>query len=162
MSHPMSEAPRKIDMHMHMVGNGSSGSGSWLRLRGWHRWLAGFMVRQLGLSADILEGDLDRLYAERVRELIATSSFDAAVLLAHSGGEHTIPVVNAKLADPRRLRFPLECGVTVIAAHCGTSSGAFDHDYFADWAGMLREFPNLYGDNSALVSLNRCAHLREC
>ena len=27
---------------------------------------------------------------------------------------------------------------------------------------MLREFPNLYGDISALVSLNRCGHLRDC
>ncbi len=83
-------------------------------------------------------------------------------LLAHTGGEHTVPVVNAALADPKRLRLPLECGVTVIAAHCGTSSGAFDHDYFDDWVGMLREFPNLYGDISAMVSLNRCAHLRDC
>ena len=27
---------------------------------------------------------------------------------------------------------------------------------------MLAEFPNLYGDISAMVSLNRCAHLRDC
>jgi hypothetical protein len=27
---------------------------------------------------------------------------------------------------------------------------------------MLSEFPNLFGDVSALVSLNRCAHLRDC
>jgi predicted TIM-barrel fold metal-dependent hydrolase len=52
--------------------------------------------------------------------------------------------------------------VNVIAAHCGTRSGAFDRDYFDDWAAMLREFPNLYGDNSALVSLNRCARLKDC
>ena len=52
--------------------------------------------------------------------------------------------------------------MTVIAAHCATKSGAFDHDYFDDWVAMLREFPNLYGDISALVSLNRCGHLRDC
>jgi len=83
-------------------------------------------------------------------------------LLAHTGGEHTVPIVNPALADPKLLRFPLECGVTVIAAHCGTSSGVFDHDYFDDWVAMLREFPNFYGDISALVSLNRCGHLRDC
>jgi hypothetical protein len=83
-------------------------------------------------------------------------------LLAHTGGEHTVPVVNSAYADPKRLRLPLECGVTVIAAHCGTKSGALDPDYFEDWRKMLREFPNLYGDLSALVSLNRCGHLREC
>jgi predicted TIM-barrel fold metal-dependent hydrolase len=83
-------------------------------------------------------------------------------LLAHTGGEHTVPIVNAAFADPKLLRFPLECGVTVIAAHCGTNSGAFDYDYFDDWAAMLRGFPNLYGDVSAMVSLNRCGHLRDC
>ena len=83
-------------------------------------------------------------------------------LLAHTGGEHTVPVINAALADPKLLRFPLECGVTVIAAHCATRSGAVDPDYFDDWVAMLGEFPNLYGDISAMVSLNRCAHLRDC
>jgi hypothetical protein len=248
---------RKIDMHVHMVGNGSGGSGGWLRLSGWHRWLAGFMLRQLGLPASALTGDLDQLYADYLLQLLERSSFDAVVLLAHervhdpdgtprndlgsmfvpntvvldlarahpqflagvsihparsdaldelerciaagavlmkclpncqnfdtsdrrylpfwkrmadaglpllahTGGEHTVPIVNAALADPKLLRLPLECGVTVIAAHCGTSSGPFDRDYFDDWAGMLRDFPNLYGDISAMVSLNRCAHLRDC
>jgi predicted TIM-barrel fold metal-dependent hydrolase len=83
-------------------------------------------------------------------------------LLAHTGGEHTVPVVNAAYANPKFLRLPLECGVTVVAAHCATKSGAFDRDYFDDWIAMLREFPNLYGDISALVSLNRCGHLRDC
>jgi hypothetical protein len=249
--------PLRIDMHVHMVGNGSAGYGGWLRLSGWHRWLAGFMVEQLGFSRSVFEGDLDGIYAGRLLELVRESSFDALVLLAHeqvydpdgtiradlgsmyvpnevvlglsaqfpeflagvsihparhdafeeldrclargavlmkclpncqnidpsdvryrpfwermaaaglpllahTGGEHTVPVVNAKLADPKLLRLPLECGVTVIAAHCATKSGPFDPDYFDDWVAMLREFPNLYGDNSAMVSLNRCGHLRDC
>jgi hypothetical protein len=247
----------RIDVHVHMVGNGAAGSGGWLRLKGWHRALAGFMLRQLGMPASALEGDLEKIYAEHLLRLVCESSLDAVVLLAHervydsdgtarddlgsifvpndvvldlaqhhpellagvsihparrdaldeidrcvargavlmkclpncqnidpsdrryvpfwkkmaklrlpvlahTGGEHTVPVVNAKFADPRLLRTPLECGVTVIAAHCGTKSGAFDSDYFDDWVSMLREFPNLYGDNSAMVSLNRCAHLRDC
>ena len=249
--------PRLIDMHVHMVGNGGGGSGGWLRLKGWHRWLAGFMLRQLGVPASALDGNLEAIYATHLVELVRDSSMDAIVLLAHervhdpdgtprddlgsmfvpndvvldlakahpeflagvsihparrdaideldrclergavlmkclpncqnidpsdrrygpfwermaaaglpllahTGGEHTVPIVNAAFADPKLLRFPLECGVTVIAAHCGTKSGAFDHDYFDDWAAMLSEFPNLYGDNSALVSLNRCGHLRDC
>jgi predicted TIM-barrel fold metal-dependent hydrolase len=215
------------------------------------------MVRQLGLSARALDGDLDQLYAERLLGFVRESSLDSVVLLAHervhdpdgtpredlgsmfvpndvvlqlarkhpeflagvsihparrdalqeldrcvesgavlmkclpncqnidfsaphfvpfwkrmaelglpllahTGGEHTVPVINAALADPKLLRFPLECGVTVVAAHCGTRSGAFDRDYFDDWTSMLREFPNLYGDVSAMVSLNRCGHLRDC
>src|SRR4051812_18235251 len=75
--------PAAIDMHVHMVGNGSSGGGGGLRLSGGHRWLAGFMVRQLGLSPATLEGDLDALYAEKILELVRDSSFDAVVLLAH-------------------------------------------------------------------------------
>ena len=249
--------PRLIDMHVHMVGNGGGGSRGWLRLRGWHRWLAGFMLRQLGVPASALEGNLEAIYAEHLLRLVRGSSMDAVVLLAHervhdpdgtprddlgsmfvpndvvldlannhseflaavsihparhdaldelerclergavlmkclpncqnidpsdrryqpfwermaearlpllahTGGEHTVPIVNAAFADPKLLRLPLECGVTVIAAHCGTSSGLFDHDYFDDWVRMLGEFPNLYGDVSALVSLNRCGHLRDC
>jgi len=73
-----------------------------------------------------------------------------------------VPIVNAALADPNLLRLPLECGVTIIAAHCATKSGPADPDYFDDWAQMLAEFPNLYGDISAMVSLNRCAHLSDC
>jgi hypothetical protein len=249
--------PRLIDLHVHMVGNGGGGSGGWLRLNGWHRWLAGFMLRQLGIPGNALGGNLEAIYAEHLVQLVRDSSMDAVVvlahervhdsdgtprddlgsmfvpndvvlglakknpeflagvsihparrdaldeldrcleggavlmkclpncqnidpsdrryrrfwermaearlpLLAHTGGEHTVPIVNAAFADPKLLRFPLECGVTVIAAHCGTSSGAFDHDYFDDWTAMLREFPNLYGDISAMVSLNRCGHLRDC
>jgi hypothetical protein len=249
--------PRLIDMHVHMVGNGRGGSGGWLRLNGWHRWLAGFMLRQLGIPADALEGDLESIYAEHLTQLVRDSSMDAVVLLAHervhdpdgtprddlgsmfvpndvvlglaqkfpeflagvsihparrdaldelerclergavlmkclpncqnidpsdrryrpfwermaaaglpllahTGGEHTVPIVNAAFADPKLLRFPLECGVTVIAAHCATRSGAFDPDYFDDWVAMLGEFPNLYGDISAMVALNRCGHLRDC
>ena len=48
--------PVKIDMHVHMVGNGAGGSGGWLRLKGWHRALAGLMLRQLGMPASALEG----------------------------------------------------------------------------------------------------------
>jgi predicted TIM-barrel fold metal-dependent hydrolase len=251
------ETQRIIDMHVHMVGNGGGGSGGWLRLSGWHRWLAGFMLRQQGIPASALEGDLESIYAEVLLKLVRESSMDAVVLLAHervydpdgtarddlgsmfvpndvvlelaekfpeflagvsihparhdaleelerclergavlmkclpncqnidpsdrryrpfwermasaglpllahTGGEHTLPIVNAAFADPKLLRFPLECGVTVIAAHCATKSGAFDPDYFDDWVAMLREFPNLYGDISALVALNRCGHLRDC
>src|SRR3954465_5319774 len=70
-------------MHVHMVGNGRGGSGGWLRLGGWHRWLAGFMLRQLGVPASALEGDLESIYAEILLQLVRDSSMDAVVLLAH-------------------------------------------------------------------------------
>ena len=61
----------------------SAGSGGWLRLKGWHRWLAGFMLRQLGFPASALEGDLESIYADHLAKLVRESSMDAVVLLAH-------------------------------------------------------------------------------
>ncbi len=71
-------------------------------------------------------------------------------LLAHTGGELTLPVVDAALSDPATLIGALDCGVTVIGAHCGTRSGLWDPDYFEQFCRMLREHPNFYGDISAL------------
>ncbi len=62
--------PLRIDMHVHMVGNGVGGSGGWLRLSGWHRWLAGFMVRQLGFPRDVLDGDFETVYAQHLLKLV--------------------------------------------------------------------------------------------
>ena len=75
--------------------------------------------------------------------------------LAHTGGEFSVPVLNAKFADPRILRLPLECGVQVIAAHGAGKSGIWDPDYTAELLHMMDEFPNLFTDNSALASPNR-------
>jgi predicted TIM-barrel fold metal-dependent hydrolase len=83
-------------------------------------------------------------------------------LLAHTGGEHTLQVVKPEYADPEFLRLPLECGVTVIAAHCATSSGPFDPEYFPKLIGMFAEHENLYADTSALNVPLRSYGLRRC
>lgn len=75
-------------------------------------------------------------------------------LLAHTGSERTMPVMDAKLASPSVLVRPLEIGVTCIAAHAGTGMMLLDPDYFDLFAGMLEKYPNLYGDNSALAGLS--------
>jgi uncharacterized protein len=75
-------------------------------------------------------------------------------LLAHTGSERTMPVMDEKLASPRVLTRALEIGVTCIAAHCGTGLMVLDPDYFDVFAEMCARFPNLYGDNSALAALN--------
>jgi predicted TIM-barrel fold metal-dependent hydrolase len=72
-------------------------------------------------------------------------------LLAHTGGEKALPVVRPDLADPRVLAAPLECGVTVIAAHCGTTAGYGGQHWFPEFCAMLPKYPRLYGDNSALA-----------
>ena len=248
---PASCEGRIIDMHVHLVGDGSSGSGCWLRPSRGRLLLAAFMARHIGLPLAALRGDLDRLYVERLLQLVRESSLDAVVvlaqeqvydergslvegggsfyvpndhviklaghypeflpavsihparadaleeldrclakgavllkilpncqnidcndrrytrfwermaeaglpLLAHTGGELTLPVVRPDLADPRTLTLPLECGVTVIAAHCATKSSLFDPQYFPVFVKMTRTYPRLYGDLSAFnVQNNR-------
>lgn len=83
-------------------------------------------------------------------------------LLAHTGGEHTVDVVRADLADPRILEWPLQCGVTVIAAHCAGKSGLFDPEYFHHFAEMALKYPNFYGDNSAFNIPIRSRLYRKC
>lgn len=246
-----------VDMHVHIVGNGSGGTGCWLKVTGWHRPLAALMLRQVGLPASAMTGDLDALFVGRLLELVRTSSLSAAVilahenvydshgkrmegagsfhvpnayvlrlaklhpeflpavsihparpdaleelercihagavmmkclpnchnidcsdrrfmrfwermaeaglpLLAHTGGEHTVPVIRSDYSNPKILELPLECGVKVIAAHCATKSGLFDPDYFGVFAEMIRRYPNLYGDNSAFNVPIRGRHVREC
>ncbi|HLH52012.1 MAG TPA: amidohydrolase family protein [Verrucomicrobiae bacterium] len=244
-------------MHVHVVGNGSSGSGCWVRVSPWRRPMAALMLKHVGLPGRALRGDLDRLYVERLLELVRTSSLGAVVilaqemvhddsgralpelgsfyvpnqyvldlsrkyseflpavsihparpdaleelercleggarmmkilpncqnincsdrrfkrfwekmaearlpLLAHTGGEHTLPIVRAEYSDPRTLSLPLECGVNVIAAHCATKSGLTDPEYFYAFAEMTCRFSNLYGDNSAFTVPIRGRHVREC
>jgi len=253
----MQSEEKPIDMHVHVVGNGSGSSGCWLRVRGWHRPLAAMMLRHIGLPGNALSGDLEGLYIERLLELVRGSSLGAAVilaqdqvydeqgkpmkdegsfyvpndyvlklarehaeflpavsihparpdaleeldrcleagavmmkclpnchnincndrrfmkfwermaeaklpLLAHTGGEHTLPVLRPEYADPRILALPLECGVNVIAAHSGTKSGLTDPEYFHIFLGMTRRFENLYGDTSAFNVPLRGRHVRKC
>jgi uncharacterized protein len=248
---------RLVDAHVHVVGSGSGGTGCWLRPRPWQRPLIELMLRQVGLPRAAIRGDLDRLYVERLLELVRTSSLGAVVvlaqeqvyddhgrlqadrgafhvpnrfvldlaqahpellpavsihparpdaleeldrclaggavlmkclpncqnincsdrrftrfwermaearlpLLAHTGGEHTLPVVRREYSDPRTLTLPLECGVTVIAAHCATKSGLTDPEYFHVFVSMTERYANLYGDNSAFTVPIRGRHVREC
>jgi len=83
-------------------------------------------------------------------------------LLAHTGGEHTLQVINAEYANPEILRLPLECGVIVIAAHAATGSGLTDPDYLPRLIEMMADHPNLYADSSALNVLTRSHGLRPC
>lgn len=80
-------------------------------------------------------------------------------MLAHTGGEMTVPVANKLYQDPRYLRRPLEIGVKVIAAHAASNSSFWDTDYFDVLAEMMHEFPNLYADTSALNTPVRSAAL---
>lgn len=83
-------------------------------------------------------------------------------LLSHTSVEHTLPVIDQKFGMPERLRAPLGCGVKVIAAHCAGAGVVhpFSND-FATWLTMIREYPNLYGDVSAMASLARFPYIHK-
>lgn len=245
-----------IDGHVHLIGNGSSGSGATLSLRSpQHRILARFLLKEVGLPASALRGNLDELYRDRLVELVEDSPLSHAVilaheqaytsdgralpefgsmyvpndsvlsfvrrsrkllpavsihpvrrdalyeldrcvdagavmmkclpncqnidcsdrryqrfwermayhrlpLLAHTGGELSLRVYDARLADPTLLEHPLSCGVTVIAAHCGTSSLLWDRNYLSVIGRMMEVHPNLYGDNSGMQTPFRSRHFK--
>ena len=243
----------KIDCHVHVVGNGSSGNGCVMRLKGRHRPQAAIMLHQYGLAQRHLHGDLDGAYIDRLVTMLRGSSLDAAVilahewarddagkiiegfgslyvpnpyvldlgkrfpellpgisihparpdaleelerglaggavlmkclpncqnfnpsdkrftpfwermaeaglpLLAHTGGEFSLPVYEPRYCDPALLELPLSIGVKVIGAHCGTPSLYFDPDYTDTFARLLGKYPNLYGDNSGLLTPVRSRH----
>jgi len=242
---------RKIDGHVHLIGDGSDGSGCWLGLSNPLRIsFACLLAKSAGLPLSVLKSGMDSAYLEQALKWIEDSSLDAVVLLAmdyphdseglpmrnkasfyvpnpivlslgrkheefipacsihparkdaieelekciaegakvmkllpnchnvdcsdrsyrdfwekvsraglvflaHTGGEFSVPVVNAGYADPRVLRLPLECGVKTIAAHGAGRSGILDPDYTSDLFSMFEQYPNLFTDNSALCSPNR-------
>ncbi|HEY1111669.1 MAG TPA: amidohydrolase family protein [Opitutaceae bacterium] len=82
----------RIDCHVHVVGNGTGGTGCWYQPRGVTRYGAPMMLRAVGLEKSALTGDLDKLYAEQLLRFVRESSLDAAVILAQDephteGGE---------------------------------------------------------------------------
>lgn len=94
-------------------------------------------------------------------------------LIIHVGSEYSIDSY-AEYETTRMLELPLECGVTVIAAHMGLgrvmhryrfwrnfshNPKYFDEDYFA-LLKMLRKHDNLYADISAILSPLRARALR--
>ena len=82
-------------------------------------------------------------------------------LLCHTGEEKSFSHADDQFGDPEKLRLPLSLGVTVIAAHIA-SSEKFHGERGPDrLARLMREFPNLYSDISALTDLNKPGCLKE-
>lgn len=81
-------------------------------------------------------------------------------LLCHTGFEHTLPATDQSLGDPDRLRAALDEGVTVIAAHAGTSGIIHRVEYVDRFLALLPLYPNLYGDISALQNAMRFPYLK--
>ncbi|HXI73317.1 MAG TPA: amidohydrolase family protein [Verrucomicrobiae bacterium] len=82
-------------------------------------------------------------------------------LLSHTGREKSFSGAAAEFGDPEKLRLPLSLGVTVIAAHIA-SSEKYGAERGPDrLARLMREYPNLYADISALTQINKPGALQE-
>lgn len=115
-------------------------------------------ARALKLLPNCLDVDCSRPAYDSFWEKMAEAGLP---MLAHTGGEMTVPVANKCYQDPRYLRRPLEIGVKIIAAHVASNSGLWDEDYFDILVGMMREFPELYADTSALNTPVRSSAFRK-
>lgn len=80
-------------------------------------------------------------------------------LLSHTGEEESFTRADNVLADPERLRLPLEEGVTVIAAHCASNGRNAGEHNFGRFLRLANEYPHLHADISALTQINRLGHL---
>ena len=73
-----------LDCHVHMIGDGSSGSGCRLNLNSrTKRFLAKLLCFNMGIPISSYRTDLDTRYAAKVSDLVESSSLDGAVILAN-------------------------------------------------------------------------------
>jgi predicted TIM-barrel fold metal-dependent hydrolase len=82
-------------------------------------------------------------------------------LLSHTGKEKSFSHADEEFGDPEKLRLPLSLGVTVIAAHTASSERYHGERGPDRLARLMREYPNLYTDISALTQVNRLGSLKE-
>jgi len=81
-------------------------------------------------------------------------------LLVHVGDENAFRHADNRLGDPRRLTRALDAGVTVIAAHVGTTGENGGESNFVRLLPMFAHYPNLYTEQSSLTQLNKLGYLR--
>lgn len=81
-------------------------------------------------------------------------------LLTHTGDEHSFTTSENALSDPDRLSLPLDCGVTVIAAHVATNGTNGGQNNFERLLPLFPRYPNLFSDISSLTQLNKIGHLQ--
>jgi len=110
------------------------------------KWIPAIML------VDPADPRLDAFYAE----LVALG----LPLLVHVGDENAFANAEQALGDPIRLHYPLERGVTVIAAHLATTGENAGQENFTRLLEMMPRYPHLYADISSLTQLNKLGYLR--
>src|SRR5262249_17280449 len=71
-------------------------------------------------------------------------------LLAHTGGELTLPHLHRPRAHPRPPIPALKRGPTLIAAPCATRGSPLETGFLSAFVRMCHEYETLYGDPGAL------------
>ena len=69
-------------MHVHVLGNGKSGSGCRIALRWWQRPFIDLMAASIGLKISPGDPALDQRYIERLLDWVKESTLERAVILA--------------------------------------------------------------------------------
>ena len=87
-------------------------------------------------------------FFDRCREL-------GIIVMVHTGHEHSAPVIDSDLADPRRLSLALDVGCTVVASHAGTGRPTDKTDMLPHFLEMLGRYKRLWGDTSVLCAMHR-------
>lgn len=82
------------------------------------------------------------------------------VVMVHTGHEHSAPVVDKMLGDPRKLELALDSGCTVVACHCGTGWPQDRPDMLPAFLCMARRYRRLWGDTAVLGSVGRVRDFR--
>ena len=82
-------------------------------------------------------------------------------LLTHTGEEKSFSRADEEFGDPEKLRLPLSLGVKVVAAHIASSAKYHGERGSDRLARLMREFPNLFTDISALTNVNKPGCLKE-
>jgi predicted TIM-barrel fold metal-dependent hydrolase len=82
-------------------------------------------------------------------------------LLVHTGDERSFTHAKDEFSDPMRLKFPLDLGVTVIAAHAASTGSRNGMTNMERLASLIPRYPNLYVDISSLTQINRLGALNK-
>lgn len=82
-------------------------------------------------------------------------------LLSHAGQEKSFAHARDEFSDPLHLIAPLELGLTVIAAHIGTTGVYEQQSSYERLLPLFERYPNLYADISSLTQINKLGYLTD-
>ena len=130
-----------------------------------HRWDALQRLREVKAHGALLVKWIPNImYIDPADETI-TRFYEELValdlpLLSHAGQERSFASARDEYGDPGRLALPLSIGVTVIAAHIGTTGINAGQGNFERILPMFERYPNLLADISSLTQVNKLGFLK--